>query len=485
MCGLNGNGFVEIERALENGMSVNLPKDTHFTRPNGVFKVMESDVGERTMNVMINVPLHVEGGGHVVICGDSEEMGSWKLDNALRLTSAGNMWTVQTPLPPGHYEFKCVIVGVGDPQWEPGNNRVLQVATPASNNSEMEVTLDFGQTGSSSVTKILRETVVMTPNGDELFRMVGGNGIDKLNRMMNLTLPSTEYIPRPMSEIHDVISYPLTEEVPTANAFLERELKLEPEELKQMRRRFPDLRFKSVRQELQPWLDFFLDEIGMRRVHLVKLLIKRPSLLDVPKSDVKPIADYFVHELGVTPKQFFLLLIRRPGVFHLSMESDIEPKVRLLRALTDLDDAGIGRLLVGCRDLLSKEDGEIQRRIHNLCMHLRLDGVRCSDLMLRYPAVLSMRPETVARKVTYLTKMLGRSVHEIIEFPFCLSFSLDRRVIKRFQYLDNVGIPHQTYGLATVLRPKEERFFKMVDRQVIKSKTHLVRPSPLSLTPNT
>ena len=352
----------------------------------------------------------------------------------------------------------------------------------------MEVTLEFGQTGISSIVTTLRETVVVAASGEELFRVSGSPHPPQLSAFLNVTssdvppsdVPSTDVPSTPKTkttDVHDVRSYPLLQGRTGVDAFLKAELSLEEAELKQLHRRDVDLRFRSVEDELEPWLSFCLEDIRMSRAYAARLLMKKPSILDISYTDVmQPVCSYFLEDLRIAPDRFFRLLIRRPALLNKSIERDLRPKVEFLKSLTGLDSKGAGRLLIGCSRLLSSNEAEIRIRMEHLRSQLRLNILECRRLLLRFPWLLSMRSETLAQKVSYFTKTLDRKLDELVAFPSCLSFSLENRVRKRFADLEVSGIAHTDFSLSKILKSPEKRFQRMIERERQQRNAELLSP---------
>ena len=61
-----------------------------------------------TVTVRFSIPYRVELGEHVIICGNCPELGNWKEERGLHCVwGPGHLWTSQTRLPPGNYEYKA------------------------------------------------------------------------------------------------------------------------------------------------------------------------------------------------------------------------------------------------------------------------------------------------------------------------------------------------------------------------------------------
>lgn len=334
--------------------------------------------------------------------------------------------------------------------------------------------MEFGQTRSSNTVHKVRETVVMGPTGDELFRVSGG--------IYNLVELEQFFHPTPMGKIlsdndddmnfgvvHDVVSKSLTPSVASLNEYLRTTLLLEDDEVALVYRRFPNLRFKSIEMDIKPWVQFFAQEVGLTYYHIATLLKRKPSLVDISIREVlTPFADFFLNDLGVLSEKFFKLLNRCPSLIDRSLENDLKPKIKTLKSITELEDWEIGRIVIGSKNLFSLKTSEIRKRFESLRNELDLDVYESTSLVLKFPPLLTMNSSNLAEKIQFLTRILKRSVSEIVGFPFCLSFSLEGRIKKRFRYLNEAGLPHHSCSLRMILGPSDQAFRKMVKRELRK-----------------
>lgn len=72
----------------------------------------------------------VSFGDRLCVVGDHEKLGKWRTDDAANLKwSEGHVWSAEMDLPEeSTLEYKVVNVkGEGDPRWEKGNNRTLEI----------------------------------------------------------------------------------------------------------------------------------------------------------------------------------------------------------------------------------------------------------------------------------------------------------------------------------------------------------------------
>jgi len=83
-----------------------------------------------TVHIRFVLPLSVNFGDELVLCGASEELGSWSVDSAPRFTwTNSDVWILDAELPAStRTEFKVVhVTASGEHVWEYTNNRVMEI----------------------------------------------------------------------------------------------------------------------------------------------------------------------------------------------------------------------------------------------------------------------------------------------------------------------------------------------------------------------
>lgn len=99
--------------------------------------------------VKFQIKKQVEWGDKLCLVGNHKVLGRWEADNGVELRwNDGDVWTANVKLPDNaKVEYKVVnIKGLGDPEWERGDNRSLSVGS-----EPVDVQLKWGKTDNGAV----------------------------------------------------------------------------------------------------------------------------------------------------------------------------------------------------------------------------------------------------------------------------------------------------------------------------------------------
>jgi len=97
-------------------------------------------VKAETAKVDFEIECETQFGDSLKICGDSEPLGGWQLEQAVNMTwSEGHKWTLSLTFPVWQTQnFKCVVIKPnGQATWQPGKNKTLVLPDYESAASEV------------------------------------------------------------------------------------------------------------------------------------------------------------------------------------------------------------------------------------------------------------------------------------------------------------------------------------------------------------
>jgi hypothetical protein len=193
---------------------------------------------------------------------------------------------------------------------------------------------------------------------------------------------------------------------------------------------FPGVLLLDAEAQVLPAARFLMDELGVWRDDLPKVLQLYPALLGADLDGMRSVASYLTDELEVDPENLAVVFRSFPSLLSLSLEDDVRPAVRFLRE--EVGVANVGRFV-----------GRIPP-------------------VLGYGVDGELRP-----KWEYFRQTLGEGHArlEVTRFPACLSYPLDRVARARFEYLAEVKrIPVPLVSLDQVLRGGDRDFSLRVAR---------------------
>lgn len=160
----------------------------------------------------------------------------------------------------------------------------------------------------------------------------------------------------------------------------------------------------------------------------------------------------YLEELGMSRDEIILLTSRNPEVIGHSIKDNLEPKIDWLKSLgmTQLDAA---RVVLGKPKLSLVK---LQSRIRDLLEYgFTLEQVM--KMLLRNQGLIGFARETLYAKLSFIENVMGQSKEEISEWPTSLCYSLERRMIPRWEEAVQVGIQHTT-NWRTLIVATRERF---------------------------
>eukprot|EP00775_Hariotina_reticulata_P011608 gene11608-11752_t len=105
------------------------------------------------VKVHVSIVQHVQYGQSLRLVGSAKQLGKWDAGYGPDLKwSEGDKWSIDVPLAVGAHEFKFVLVHrSGHVEWEPGSNRILEVAPTAA---ELQVAGHWGNTQDTEVLEL-------------------------------------------------------------------------------------------------------------------------------------------------------------------------------------------------------------------------------------------------------------------------------------------------------------------------------------------
>eukprot|EP00210_Caulerpa_lentillifera_P007870 g7511.t1 len=422
------------------------------------------------MEVTFHVALQVESKERVFLCGNSTEFGNWQLSNAFELSrTSEDIWTGTTRLKPGEYKFKCVRVAGLIMDWESGENRIMRIEKTQCPGSKMEVSMKFAETHSSETVRTVRETLVLDTDGNELYLVTGQ--VHKLTQIdpVSAISPKSELESESTESESEVCKQ--TPNKISIKKYFQSVLCFNKKDLSILSQKCPNLKSKSLDSEIKPLVKLFQSKLGVLPAQIGALIKTIPKVLERPIKEVlAPMLDYFLKDLEATPARLYEYLKGNPYWLKASSKEELKARVKSWKKITKLHKSEIGKILLQQKTLLRFSADKSRTRFEHLKTQLSLPTDQCSELILRCPVLLNMKPENISKKVTYYTEELDRSIEEIVNHPVSLCHSLEKKIKKRFQQLERVGIRQCMYPLYLPLAGPDEKFDDFIEKELNRNK---------------
>eukprot|EP00850_Spirogloea_muscicola_P002958 SM000011S19136 [mRNA] locus=s11:996366:1007475:- [translate_table: standard] len=180
------------------------------------------------------------------------------------------------------------------------------------------------------------------------------------------------------------------------------QLGLNGEGLAKVVSRAPQLLALSVEENLRPAVKF-LNSLGLEGSDLVKVLQKRPQLLGFTERKLRANLA-FLEELGLNDLEMRKLVNKGPVLLTLSLDNNLIPTRNFFYSKG-----------------FSRDD--------------------LATMLIRLPGLLGYKVSTVLEpKYEYITRIMERSLEEIVKFPQIFSYSLSCRIKPRQVQIGSLGI---------------------------------------------
>lgn len=199
----------------------------------------------------------------------------------------------------------------------------------------------------------------------------------------------------------------------------------------------------------------FLQDIGLSGTSRNRVIRRLPRVLGYSvENTMQPIVEY-LEKRGMDRKTLVCTIVRNPPILGVSISNNLARRFDTLSRLgltTQASCKAIG-YFISCpfRCIRSRIDNLINQGFSD-------DDV--SLLIGSFPRIMTIPEETIKKKVDYVVNVGSRDLKEIVRFPQCLSYSLEKRIIPRFSILKDMGLLSR-YSMSRILPPKEEDFMRI------------------------
>ncbi|KAK9272623.1 hypothetical protein L1049_002999 [Liquidambar formosana] len=273
------------------------------------------------------------------------------------------------------------------------------------------------------------------------------------------------------------------------------ELGMEPEQIKDITRRFPAFAYYSLEGKIRPVVEFLLD-LGVPKSDIPTILNKRPQLCGISLSEnLIPMMAFF-ENLGVDKKQWAKVIHRFPALLTYSRQK-VKVTVDFLCEI-GVSAESIGKVLTRCPNIISYS---VEDKLRPTAEYFRSLGVDVAVLLYRCPQTFGLSIEANLKPVTefFLERgynmgevgtMISRygalytfslaenlipkweffltmdySKSELVKFPQYFGYSLEERIKPRYALVKECGVK---LLLNQVLSLSDSEFNKALERKMKK-----------------
>ncbi|CAK6949371.1 transcription termination factor 1%2C mitochondrial [Scomber scombrus] len=213
----------------------------------------------------------------------------------------------------------------------------------------------------------------------------------------------------------------------------------------------------------------FLTTLGLNSKDLHRLLATAPrtfsNSLELNMQMVECLEDICAELGGKDPEQFAKAVISRNLYIFIRSTKRIKTNIDILRALLNLNDSELLRLLQGHgAELLDLSNEYLKNNIINLQQKMVSLGCQTPDmkkLIISYPMVLYIGQATLSSKLDCLLKG-GITMKQVLQTPRVLDYST-QNITGRLEELQKVGYDFEKNGIG-ILDSSRKRFVAKMEK---------------------
>eukprot|EP00210_Caulerpa_lentillifera_P007878 g7519.t1 len=347
----------------------------------------------------------------------------------------------------------------------------------------MQVTMEFNETRFSDTVKTVRETIFLDADGSEQYLVTGEvHKLARIEPVVVMSIDSESHKECTTAAQSEEISPEVSVQTPNEifiKEYFQSVLCFTEEDLNSLFSQYTELRLKFVASNVKSVVEFLHDKIGASYREIGLLIKKTPRLLELSIEDeLAPAVDIFLSDVGVTCSQLLEFLEEsqlseflgesQNQITLTSPKETSRSKFKNLKNRTQLNDFEIRQLLTGNGASLSPPKNRFYTRFENLKAQLNLDTDECSDLVVKCAKAICLGAENVSETVNYLTQVQNRTASEIVNYPGCLSLSVEKRMKKRFKELEKAGLNSSLYTLSKIIGSSDITFNAFLHQEMKK-----------------
>mmetsp|Transcript_2643 Transcript_2643/g.11573 ORF Transcript_2643/g.11573 Transcript_2643/m.11573 type:complete len:468 (-) Transcript_2643:2184-3587(-) len=212
----------------------------------------------------------------------------------------------------------------------------------------------------------------------------------------------------------------------------------------------------DVETECTPVIEF-LEEIGVQNVKLI--IQTEPRVLGCSVPEQLESVYKFLLSIGLSRRAIPLVFQLFPSVLIASIEEKLVPNRDYLISL-GLTRGDVAHMVRAFPQILVMD---IEEEMAEVVRFLESKGVdEIAEFVFRLPSVLAYDVDSNIKPKLSLLKRVGYEMRQIVEFPGCLSFSLEDVIIPRLAFLRYLGVDVSSKRLPIILACSEDRFCERV-----------------------
>uniref|UniRef100_A0A7S2L9C5 mTERF domain-containing protein, mitochondrial n=1 Tax=Leptocylindrus danicus TaxID=163516 RepID=A0A7S2L9C5_9STRA len=225
----------------------------------------------------------------------------------------------------------------------------------------------------------------------------------------------------------------------------------------------PKILLYSLENNLcQKIVSYFMSMLHMDEVSVKRLLTTYPQVMNYSLHDsMIPVTRYFISDLGFSNDDFVRIILKYPRLFTLSL-SKVKHMVGFFKYELALESASVRKIIHQSPQCLGLSiELNIQAKLRFLRTKLELKEDQLRQIITGMPTIFQCSIErNLDPKLDFLLDAFGGDVEKlkgtVMKLPSLLGYSLEKRIKPRMNFLLDIG--EDAHGITGAVTLSAERF---------------------------
>jgi mTERF domain-containing protein len=221
----------------------------------------------------------------------------------------------------------------------------------------------------------------------------------------------------------------------------------------------PDILGMRVGNNIKPKVEY-ISSLGIPKPIVGKMIENRPFILGFGLEEhMKPAVETLL-EVGVRKEAIPQVLVQFPDLLGLDVKGRINAKLPWLTAKVGVSKDSMAQILENLPQILCLNVPMGSARV-DLLRKAGFSSKQVGEMVTKCPQLLTVNVNDMLKaNLEFLTKVMKRSIMELLEFPSYLTYDLEHRIRPRYEQVLSRG---KQFSLARMLNCSDTEFQQRLD----------------------
>ncbi|KAH8932544.1 hypothetical protein BDL97_19G079000 [Sphagnum fallax] len=221
----------------------------------------------------------------------------------------------------------------------------------------------------------------------------------------------------------------------------------------------PDILGMRVGNNIKPKVEY-ISSLGIPKPIVGKMIENRPFILGFGLEEhMKPAVETLL-EVGVRKEAIPQVLVQFPDILGLDVKGRINAKLPWLTAKVGVSKDSMAQILENLPQILCLNVPMGSARV-DLLRKAGFSSKQVGEMVTKCPQLLTVNVNDMLKvNLEFLTKVMKRSIMELLEFPFYLTYDLEHRIRPRYEQVLSRG---KQFSLVRMLNCSDTEFQQRLD----------------------